>query len=753
MSSGKIIRYIQQSLYEGKAPDKEGYYKFSRKELYEGARISAAAFDKNRNEVEAYFARWCDLKKQGNYPQYAKEMLYIDVKYEKGYFMFKRNPITLMPELQHLWALPPLESYFCYDCYDEQHRRRTNGEPKFDAFPWSWSEAQIQAELIKRKETDQQPDFPLSHEQSKGTQIKKSDHAKRIESIQRNGGRHLQAFKIENITYEMCIVAVEMDGTAIHFVPDHLKTEEIYKIACKSYGVILGKVPKEYVSKEMCESAVSSDIRALDDVPDEYKTHDFFLTVARKNPVVMQKMPEEYLSADFCIDVIKNYGNKAISSLPKTYKNGKFYLPLVEAVPDLIWEIPTSGHTAAVSKAVIRGMGYPSTAVAIQDNPELLSQLHTSLYDHETCLAFVQSTFFMKIVNRKLPECKENSDYVRELLDVQNNVENHCSLKHILRWKDVCEIIVAYLPGCIRYIKEDVLTYEMCLTAIKKCGRFFPDVPKKFRTKELCLIAFEYEPHNIEEFPEEHISYDLYLNAVSRSGYILQKTPARFLTHELCLAAVKSTGHQVKYVPKEILDEEICLAALQNLKHLGFGILGDIPVSLRTYQVCLAAVQADAGSFKFVPEEHKSYELCLAATKQHSFGLSGIPKEFFTEELCLALVERSAVDFKIIPKEKLTERVCLLAISHGDRYVGTILEDVPHELITQDMCNKAVAKSVWSLGAVPEKYVTREMLLYVAGVAPGRLSDNFPEQFRSEAFINEIMQLHPGAANYVKRYL
>ena len=120
MSSGKIIRYIQQSLYEGKAPDKDGYFKFSRKELYEGARISAAAFDKNRNEVEAYFARWCDLKKQGNYPQYAKEMLYIDVKYEKGYFMFKRNPITLMPELQHLWALPPLESYFCYDCYDEQ---------------------------------------------------------------------------------------------------------------------------------------------------------------------------------------------------------------------------------------------------------------------------------------------------------------------------------------------------------------------------------------------------------------------------------------------------------------------------------------------------------------------------------------------------------------------------------------------------------------------------------------------------------
>jgi hypothetical protein len=584
-------------------------------------------------------------------------------------------------------------------------------------------------------------------------QHKKSDEAKRLESIRRNGGRHIQTFKEENITYEMCLIAVEMDGSAIYFVPECLRTEELYRVACKSYGLILGKVPKEYVSKEMCESAASSDIRALEDVPDEYKTHDFFLAVARKNPAVMQKMPEEYLTADFCIDVIKHYGNKAISSLPKAFKNGKFYLPLVEAVPDLIWDIPANGHTAAVSKAAIRSMGYNSTAAAVRDNPELLSQLHTSLYDHESCLAFVQSPFFAKEINSKSQGFNTDNDYVRGLLYLQNHYEDHYSLKHMLRWEDVCEIVVGYMPGCIRYIKQDVLTYEMCLSAIKKCGRFFSDVPEKFRTKELCLIAFEHEPHNIEEIPEEHISYDLYLNAVSRSGYILQKTPARFLTHELCLAAVKSTGHQVKYVPKEILDEEICLTAIQNLKNLGFGILGDIPVNLRTYQVCLAAVQADSGSFKYVPEEHITYELCLAATKQHSFGLDEIPKDYFTEELCLALVEHSAVDFKIIPKDKLTERVCLLAISHGSRYAGTILENVPHELITQEMCNKAVAKSIWSLGAVPEKYVTREMLLYVAGVAPGRLADNFPERFRNKAFIDEIIQLYPGAENYVKRYL
>ena len=97
-----------------------------------------------------YFSTWCNLKNQGNYLEYSTEMLYIDVRYENGKFMFKRNPLTLKPELQHLWALPPLESYFCYDSYDEKHRRRNNSVPIYDAFPWSWSEEKIEAELKRR---------------------------------------------------------------------------------------------------------------------------------------------------------------------------------------------------------------------------------------------------------------------------------------------------------------------------------------------------------------------------------------------------------------------------------------------------------------------------------------------------------------------------------------------------------------------------------------------------------------------------
>lgn len=36
----------------------------------------------------------------------------------------------------------------------------------------------------------------------------------RIQSIKKNGGCHLQNFKKENITYDMCLAAVMDDGEA-----------------------------------------------------------------------------------------------------------------------------------------------------------------------------------------------------------------------------------------------------------------------------------------------------------------------------------------------------------------------------------------------------------------------------------------------------------------------------------------------------------------------------------------------------------
>ena len=147
--SGKIIHYIQKSLYERKQPSEDGYYIYLRKELAEAAGISASTFDNCKQEVIIYFSSECALNTWAKYEGYEGEILYTDVKYEKGKLKFKRNPLTFQPELAHLWALPPLNDFFAHDYFDEKHRRRWNGSTiKYDAIPWSW-DADLWEEIMK----------------------------------------------------------------------------------------------------------------------------------------------------------------------------------------------------------------------------------------------------------------------------------------------------------------------------------------------------------------------------------------------------------------------------------------------------------------------------------------------------------------------------------------------------------------------------------------------------------------------------
>ena len=152
-SAGSIIVYIQNCLYDGRQPDQSGYYCFSRKELAENAEIALSTFDRCKEEVIHYFKTYCDFASWAKYKEFAGEVLYTEVSYERGLLKFKRNPLTQMPEFSFLWGLPPLGAYFSYDFFDEKHRRRLNGSKMcYDAIPWSWNADEYETELNEARE-------------------------------------------------------------------------------------------------------------------------------------------------------------------------------------------------------------------------------------------------------------------------------------------------------------------------------------------------------------------------------------------------------------------------------------------------------------------------------------------------------------------------------------------------------------------------------------------------------------------------
>ncbi len=147
-SKGKILHYIQMSLYNGKCANEEGFYCYTKKELTENTGLSSDTISRNMEEVLEYLTDWCDLSWFAGLEELKGQCLYTDVSYKRGILRFKRNPLTCQPEYMYLWALPPLHDRFSYDVFDEKQRRRCHGSKMiYDAIPWSWDADQYEQEL------------------------------------------------------------------------------------------------------------------------------------------------------------------------------------------------------------------------------------------------------------------------------------------------------------------------------------------------------------------------------------------------------------------------------------------------------------------------------------------------------------------------------------------------------------------------------------------------------------------------------
>ena len=560
----------------------------------------------------------------------------------------------------------------------------------------------------------------------------------RIASIKKNGGCHLKNFKIENITYEMCLAAVNGDGNALIYVPEQFCTEEIFKIACMKTGMMLSEVPDDKRTLELCKEAVKSDGMAIQFIPEKYQTEEICLLAVANDVRAFQKIPEELITTSFVIEVIRQSTAEAICSLPKQFKKTVFYQGIVEYIPEVIWYLPQNMHTATICKSTLNAMKYVKTVDAIKDNPEMLSQLHVSLYDHDSCLAFVTSEFFGNIIDKHSCGFISDGDFEKGLLYLNKEIDKKYSLPHILRWADVCDVVLRLRPDLIRYVKESVLTEALCLLAVGINGNVLMYIPENMRTQVICGAAFENDKWSIAHIPTEFITNEMVIDAVRESGFILQYIPNNLKSYEACKIALQDNCRGLSYLPERIWDKALALIAIAN-DNWGM-VLDKIPEELRDYEVCFNAVSKRGDEIRYVPEQLKTYELCLAAVKK-SYGIvEDIPYEHFLPELVMEIVKKSIRDFEKIPKECLTEEACIMAIKQGTKYVGTVLEKIPEEMITKEMVDIAMDISLSSFNGVPERFISEEMVLDLAKNAPGHLASNFPNKFRNNEFFEKLQE-------------
>ena len=100
------------------------------------------------------------------------------------------------------------------------------------------------------------------------------------------------------------------------------------------------------------------------------------------------------------------------------------------------------------------------------------------------------------------------------------------------------------------------------------------------------------------------------------------------------------------------------------------------------------------------------YNEYLEQVKKDGCVLEFVPDEYKTEEICKIAVQQNGYALEDVPVEYRTEEICKIAVQQN----GYALEDVPVEYITEELCKIAIHETGWSLEYVPVEYITEELL-------------------------------------------
>lgn len=555
------------------------------------------------------------------------------------------------------------------------------------------------------------------------------EDVQRINSIINNDGFYLKKYKPENRTIPVCLAAVMKDGLAIEFVPEHIRTKDICNAACISDGLALMYVPEEIKNAEICKNAVLNNGIALKYVPEKYKTQQMCGIAVTNTGTALEFVPEEYVNEKlckaaaiqskdafafipksyitpaFCASIVNEKGSEWIEGLPKELRNSAFYNELVKLAPSVIWNVPSKYRNAIFCNNYLSAMHYKSAGEAIRKDDRMIGLFHHSLYDHETCLAIVQSKAFKKVIHSNYKVFMRSEDDLKMEYGTIH-------FRHLLKFPDVIQFAVKLDASLAKYAPLDMFSQDI-VNILADSNDGFSYIPSHYKTKELCEKAFKKDPYNITEIPNEYLTEKMCLQAVKYSGFLLQYIPENMKTAQMCRIAVEDEGNGLPYVPCHLINKEMAYFILNHVPAYGFP-LKHIPEAILDYELCLEAVKKYGDNLGDVPTKLRDHDMCLAAIVSHVHAARFIPYDSFAPDIVLYLA-KDPYCLKYVPEDKMTEEAAYEAVSHSLLMEdGVKISNIPERLLTKKVCERAFETNMSALYGIPEEFITEKMLLEVS---------------------------------------
>lgn len=455
----------------------------------------------------------------------------------------------------------------------------------------------------------------------------------------------------------------------------------------------LGRIPPDRRSAGVCLAMVSEDGLCLQDVPDKVLEgpdgEKIRMTAVTQNGLALEFIPENLRSGEICAAAIRQNGNALKFLNTGSFRNSDICLEAVrqdglalqyvrpeEKTPDLCLLAYTGNHEAMefipenlrkhVLEAADSAGKEQSIIESLQNGEILLKDVGLINQTYEVCQAAVET----------------------DPMQLEYVMQNY------LR-PELCLMAVEKNGQALRYVPEDMRDSVICNAALTQNNDAWVWVPESLRDEDLYRTVVRNDCWNLQYVPDQYKTVVMCEDAVADNGLVLQFVGERLISPLLCLMAIHSNSEAVEYLPKDMDIETIRKKAVAQ-KGSALAL-----ISVRTKELCEAAVSNDGLALQFVPENLLSEDLILKAVTENGKALRFVPENLRTEGICKEAVKSSADALQYVPEDIRDQDLCYSAVSRN----GLMLRFVPENLRTPEMCISAVTRNALASQYVPENLV------------------------------------------------
>jgi hypothetical protein len=262
-----------------------------------------------------------------------------------------------------------------------------------------------------------------------------------------NNGKSMRFFPEKFRTYDTCLIAVKQCGGSLQYVPKNLKDAQICEIAVSNCGDALEWVPEHLLTRELCTIAVENSGAAIQYVPAQYCDNAMYMAAVRGGG--LGNVPRELQTKDFC-EAACDLNPKNFPSVPDKYKTLEMCKSYAEIDYHAICYTPDKFITEAFCKFAVEHHG-----CAIKYVP-------SKFYTNELCDLALKTSgkafqYFPLVF--QTPERYEIAAHKEPWI-----------LVRMRDWQtpELCFSVVSKDGTSIFFIKNELITHELCLVAIRQ---------------------------------------------------------------------------------------------------------------------------------------------------------------------------------------------------------------------------------------------------------------------------------------------